>query len=89
MRARARRPSQCGIGRCALNLKRGSQAKKPPLTQCSERGFSRNPATRPPPSITATPKGSAGRTTVIVATARCSAWVRASAARSTSATPSP
>ena len=45
----------------------GSKQKKPPLIQCSERGFSVKPVTRPSPSSAVTPKGSSGRTTVIVA----------------------
>ncbi len=45
--------------------------KKPPLIQCSERGFSRKPVTRPSPSSSVTPNCSAGRTTVMLASPPC------------------
>ena len=69
----------------------GSKQKKPPLIHCSDRGFSLKPRTTPSPLRWATPKGSRGRTTVMVAGAPCrvSAWAASSAARSMSATPSP
>ena len=60
-RARARCPRR---GRRAPP---GSKQRKPPLIQCSLRGFSTNPSTRPSSSSSATPHCRCGRTTVTVA----------------------
>ena len=51
----------------------GSKQKKPPLIQCSLRGFSAKPSTRPPSPNSATPHCRCGRTTVIVARSPCRA----------------
>ena len=63
--ARARAPSRSS----STSSTDGSKQKKPPLTQCSLRGFSTNPRTTPSPFSSATPNWSSGRTTVIVAAA--------------------
>ncbi len=64
------------------------EQKNPPLIQCSERGFSTNPVTRPSAASSVTPNCRRGRTTVMLAAAPCSRWKASRARRSTSDTPS-
>ena len=74
--ARRGPPAAPARARCRAPIRSSAAAekqKKPPLIQCSERGFSRNPVTRSPVAISVTPNCSSGRTTVMLAIAPCPA----------------
>ncbi len=68
----ASRPAARARARCpppGSRARPGSKQKKPPLIQCSLRGFSTKPRDPVPSSSSATPHCRFGRTTVIVASA--------------------